>query len=324
MASVCDVRNYIIAPRGGSSYWYWDKQLKGLFIGSFASVTDFYELNTGSIIDVVESGGSVDIVLKGNATIPITYVTLYSTSGDGFNKLLSAKVVGGTLTVKMYSVNAKETTTLVFTMQTATNDSPAIAITPCFNNYQIADNIVINSWCDGFTLNEIITGSGVANLVQTFNSVTCGYSAPIGPFRFSEEKTIEYRACVLSNPVYVCWKNYIGGWEYWMFDKTQIESFDTETLGYFIGDYTTIADTTNPKSERGKTGRSRILLGTNNLGDQQKQGLKGLLLSHKVYILNQDNTINRQIYITPGTFLMRVTDTIEFEITDVDINTPRN
>lgn len=327
MASVCDIRYYIISPRSApGSYWYWDKLTKGLFIGTYSSVPDFYELSNGSIIDIVEQSGIVYVVTKGSGGTPIFYNQLFSTSGDGYNKLLSATYNSspGTLTVKIWSINAKELTTLDFPMQLFTTDSPAIAITPCFNNFTIADNVILNSWCDQFTLNEYVTLSGNAVLAQTFNSAMCGYVAPIAPFRFSEEKEIEYRNCVLRNPMYLTWKNLLGGWDYWMFEKTQIESFDSETLGSFQVDYTKISDLTNPKTERGKTGRSRLLLGANGLNDDQKNALKGLLISNKVYILNQDATVNRQIIVTPGTFLIKISDTIEFEIQEPDINTIRN
>lgn len=330
MASVCSTTQYIIAPTGSpNQYWYWDKVNEVIDTATFSSVSDFYELSPGSIIAVSEKSNQVYVITKapGNG-FPINEITLTSTSGDVYNKLLYAVVVGGTLTVSMWAINAKETTTYTFQMQTMTTDSPAIEITPCFKNFSIQDGIIINSWCDGFTLNEIITGGGSANLLQTPNSVTCGYSAPIVPFRFTEEKEIEYRHCVLLSPVYFVWKNTLGGWDYWLFQVNQTQHIDTVTLGYFQKNYSKISDISNPQSEIGKQATRRMILGADDLTIQQIQGLKGLLISNKIYILNQNGNVNREVIVLPGTFLIQDTSdslhSLEFEIQDVVLNTITN
>lgn len=331
MASVCDSQYFILqlVPGETTQYFVWDKIGKSLVIRTYSSVPDFYRLDDGSIIDVIESGGAVFLVVKADDSIVYSLVPLFSTSGSGYNTLLSASVTGTTLTVVMYSVIAKETTTQTFTMQGLDDDSPANVITPCFNDYLITENTILTSWCDGFILNEVITDYlGNADLVQTANSVTCGYSAPAGPFRVSEEIEVEYKSCILSNPLFMVWKNTLGGWDYWLFQKNQVESTITDSLGVFIKDYTSIADVTNPEEERGKTARGRIVLGAEGLTTQQKNGIKGILLSNAVYILNQDGTVNRKVQLIPGTFITGETQanvhSIEFEINDVVINTIRN
>lgn len=326
MSVICTTRDYIIAPVDGSpgNYWYWDKQLKALLQRAYASIDDFFELDTGSVIDVYESSNQVFVVTKGTGLTPIVITQLFSTSGDGNNKLLTAILSGATLTVTMYAFTAKETTTFTFTMQVLNGDSPPTSFTPCFNDFTIADNIIIVAWCDQYTYNQIITSSGAAVLQQTANSVICGYSVPIAPFRFSEEKEVEYRTCVLSNPVMFVWKNLLGGWDYWLFQKRQTETLETETLGSFNKNYTRISDIKNPSTERGKTGTSKIIYGANDLSISQKTGLKGLLLSNKVYILNQDGSINRDVKVLPGTFLLNNSSSLEFQIEDVEINTIRN
>lgn len=331
MAVICTIRDYIIAQKVGSPgvYWYWDKDLKTLLSRPYASVTDFFELNEGSVIDVIAASGLVAVVTKGSDPIyPINFVQLFSTSGDPYNTLLSATVLDGVLTVVMYSTTAKETTTITFPMQVTDNDSPANDFTPCFNDYEIADDIILTSWCDSFTLNEVKTLDGEAVVIQTANSVTCGYQIPLEPFRISKEIEIEYRDCVLSNPVYFVWKNTLGGWDYWLFQKNQTEHIDVTTLGSFQKNYNVISDINNPETERGKNAVPRIIFGADNLTLQQKIGIQEILLSNKVYILNQDGSVNREVKVLPGSFLVQETEKnlheIEFEILDVEINTIRN
>lgn len=333
MSVVCTTRDYILSAVDGSPsiYWYWDKQLKQVLQRSYGSITDFYELSTGSVIDVVESAGKVYVVTKGDSITPVVYNLLTSTSGDENNKLLSATYAsspGGTLSVSTYAMVAKETTNFALAMQLFTTDSPAVAITPCFNDFIIADNIIITAWCDGFILNEIITTSGVANLVQTANSITCGYSAPIDPFRFSEEIEIEYQSCVLINPVAIVWKNAIGGWDYWVFQKNQTQHIDTASLGSFTKEYSKISDVNNPITERGKVATTRMILGAESLTTDQVNGIKSLLTTNKAYILNPDGSVNREVSVLPGTFLIMETEAlrhdIELEILDIPINTIQN
>ncbi len=326
MASICTLRDYVLAPAEGlpGIYWVWDKELKFAFQRPYSSIDNFFELETGAIVDVITSEGLIALVTKLNSSDPVSFVQLFSTSGDPYNTLLSAKVVDGILTIIMYATTAKETTTLTFPMQTMDNASPPNEFVPCFNDYEIVDDVIITAWCDAYTLNEIVTEDGTAILRQTVNSVTCGYSAPIEPFRFSEQKKVEYRSCVLSNPVMFVWKNALGGWDYWLFQKTQIETLDTDTLGSFAKNYSKISDIKNPFTERGKSGSPKITFGASDLREQDKVGLKGLLLSNKVYILNQDNSINRDVKVMTGTYLMNRTQTLEFQIEDVEINTIRN
>lgn len=326
MSVICTIRDYILAPVDGfpGTYYYWDKELKALLARVYASIDDFFELDEGSIIDVANFGSGVYLVLKGNSTTIITYQLLTSTSGDPNNTLLTASVTGSTLTVTMYSTTAKETTTFTFDMQVVDDNSPANAFTPCFNDYEIPDNTILTAWCDGYTYNEIVTDGGVAELNQTFNSVICGYSVPLTPFRFSEEKQVEFRSCVLTNPTMFVWKNALGGWDYWLFEKYNIETLETDTLGTFQKNYDRISDITNPTTERGKTAQPKIVYGANDLTQQQKIGLKGLLTSNKVYILNQDGTINRDVRILPGTYLINNSQGLEIQIEDVPLNTIRN
>lgn len=312
------------------TYWVWNKNTKISYAALYSTVTDFKQLPIGSLIDVIEVSNQVFAVLVGtNPTTPtVTLQLLTSTSGDEYNKLLSTVRTGYEVEVKMYALTAKETTTYTLDLAEFTDGSPGETITPCFLNYTIPNNVILASWCDGFTYNEVTSQSGVATLAQTFNSVTCGWQAPVSPYVISEEKKIEYRDCVLSSPVYITWKNLLGGWDYWLFQKNQVKTLATETLGSFQKNYVKISDINNPETERGKSAVDRMVLGAELLTTQQKEGLKGLLLSNKVYIISASGAVVKDVKVIPGSFLINETEgnfhNIEFEIVLSEINTIKN
>lgn len=331
MAQVCDTRYYILSLIEGTTNEYnvWDKVNKNVVLISYSSVTDFYELNPGSIVDVCQVGQFVALVVKGTTNV-IDFIFLQSTSGDYNNTLVSATRSGSTLTVKMWANTVKELTTLTYTFQTQTNDSPPEDITPCFNNYELSDGTVINQWCEGTTLKQIIYTQSPSTVTEesTPNSVTCGYVPPPETnIRVTEIKAIDFETCIPNNPVYFVWKNTLGGWDYWLFGSTQTDNLQTESLGTFANDYNRIGDITNPETEIGKEARNRIVYTALQLTDGQKNGLLELMYSNKVYILDQDGSINRQVKILPGSFQFETKNTLHelsFEILDVPINTIKN
>lgn len=328
MALVCSTQYYILGLVDGETnlYHVWDKINKTTQLITYSSVSDFYELNDGSIIDVVQTGSFVALVIKAD---PTSLIFLPSTSGDYYNTLLSATVTGGILTITMYAMTANETTVLTYAMQTDDGGSPPVSITPCFNDFNLTTGTIIKQWCDGFTLNQVIyytSPEGVQTL-QTENSVLCGYVAPAGPFRITEEKIIEYRNCIYRNPVFFIWKNTLGGWDSYLFDRNQVEDLETTSLGSFASDYTRIGDITNPETEIGKEARGRITYFADNITLQEKIGLKQLLISNKVYIW-AEGEISREVKVLPGSFLIQETKKylhqMSFEIMDVPINTIKN
>jgi len=332
MANVCSTRYFILSLVEGETDLYnvWDKDIKQVVLQTYASVPDFYELSPGSVIDAVQSGQFVFLVVKGTTSI-VDNIFLQSTSGDYYNTLLSATRSGSTLTVVMYASTAREITTRVFEFQTQTNDSPPLDITPCFNDFELTDGSVIKQWCEGTTLKQVIyvqSPQGVEE-VNTINSIACGYvTPPETNIRVTEIKGIDYVSCDFKNPVYLTWKNTLGGWDYWLFESNQTENIQTESIGSFTKDYTRIGDITNPDQEIGKTASKRITLYAVSLTTDQKIGLSQILYSNKIYIVNKDWTINREIKVLPGTFLLRETKNvlheISFEILDAPINTITN
>lgn len=333
MATVCSISEFVIAPYPllTNTWWVWDKTNKDVVLRTYnTGVPDYYNLSAGSVIDVVENAGTVYLISRlYNPNQPVIYFTLFSTSGSDQNKLVSAILVGYTLTVTMFSPATQETTVLQFQMQQYTTTSPATLITPCFNNFSLPPDTILNSFCDGFTLNEYKTNEdGEVELIQTFNSVTCGYSAPIPPFRISEELEIKYENRCFENPVYLVWKNKVGGWDYWLFEQRQISTITTESIGYFGVYYDDISEITNDVTEIGTTTGKITTLFADMLDNYEKIGIESIVDSPKVYVLNQDGTINRAVSVAKGSFVSIDTNdkmhTISIDLIEPNINTLTN
>lgn len=294
-------------------------------------------------------------------------ITLASTSGDLYNELLTASYAAGVLTVKMYARIVKEVTTLTFSMQTgytlpisgmpaASTDgtynyefvgstgSGTFANTPCINNYsnpKTSAGNPIETYCQGYDKYTVYhNGAGGVTEEIEANSTYCGWvnpgdgggggESPPLPLvaRITELKLIKVNNSCFQNPIYLVWRNRLGGWDYWLFEKMQQFFIDTESLGTFKENFDSIADTTNPNWEIGKSARRRIVLGAQGLEPQEKTAILEVLLSPCVYIINSDLTVDRRVNIASGSFQEKKTDNnledIEFEIIDSEIITLRN
>lgn len=334
MAVVCNIREFIISPVSGqpNTYYYWDKVDKVVRTAVYLSIDDFYELDAGSFIDVYQSGSQIIGVFKTsgytNINFQVSKPTLTSPMGETNLTLISAVLEDGFVTITYQALSG--TYTQVVPMQTMTSGSPAVEIEPCFNNFYNTPGTVLNQWCDGFTLNRVIVNNeGGTDLVQTANSPTCGYSPPIlESFRITEEITIDYRDKCFNKPICFVWKNTLGGWDYWVFEAGYVRTLNTESKGIFNKNYTRISDINNPITERGKIAANSMVFGEVDLTEDQKDGLEQILKSNKVYILNQDGSVNREVKVSSGSATPSNSKhykfSFEFEIEDVPINTISN
>ncbi len=311
-----------------------------------------YPRNDGAFVDVTELNNEVKAVYidySSESTGYLRYVTLLSASGSAVNKLLKTSISGNTVTVKMYSVVRKEVTTLTFDWSVNYDsppinypttgyefptdpalDSPSVTLSPCFSGYSRAVLNTVDAWCDGYTYIQYNhDGNGGIDETQTLNAEACGYITPVtGGYPITEKKRIKYvRGCFIS-PVYICWKNTKGGWDSWVFESNQKKSIDTQSLGSYQQNYTFISESTNPRKEIGKTALPKMVLGAENITVSEKVGIQGLLYSNKVYILNSDGSIQKEVRVVEGSFYSydtsANTSSIEFEIEEPEINTLRN
>lgn len=128
--------------------------------------------------------------------------------------------------------------------------------------------------------------------------------------RVSEIKTILVDAECYDNPVYLKWLNPYGGYEYWLFHTRQQYTdgiSDEQIFERYIED---LASATAREETLSKQAIEEINIGAELLTKQQKEGLRYLLRSPKVYmLLDAELNIWQTVRIKGGTF--DINDTFE-------------
>lgn len=328
---------YYIRDNGGGSYDYfqWNKTSKTVVVINRSTIpsSDYFPLENGAIVDAREFAGRVQLVVIDYSAVSnfyLRYVDLSSTNGDTRNRFMFKAFTGGdTLSIRMYAVGLQEVTNLSFPLQT-TYTAPVsgypsngyvftpgtFSCTPCVSSQIYAFTLYT---CDGYTRNKVVGIPGSVTFSSEINSPFCGYAASVvGGHTISEKKTFKIERCIPENPIYIGFLNTLGGWEQFLFGVTQSYELDVTSDGSYSENYVSIADTTNPDKTIKKRAQERMRLGASNLTQNQKDALKDLLYSPKVYILNSDLSINMEVNIIPATYQIKKTDvalsTIEFEI----------
>ena len=139
--------------------------------------------------------------------------------------------------------------------------------------------------------------------------------------RITQIQPVEIAQCIPKNPMYLRWRNTLGGWDYWLFGSTQTITFDitdAQTIDRFVADLEhadTLTDYTS------KTAVKKITLGAEGLTTDQAEGLAELLYSVKVQVLI-NGSVTPPVWLTvlliPGTFPLIETgeafQSITFEI----------
>ncbi|RCH53940.1 hypothetical protein DJ568_15485 [Mucilaginibacter hurinus] len=105
------------------------------------------------------------------------------------------------------------------------------------------------------------------------------------------------------NPVYLCWLNTLGGWDYWLFDSSQkvdIGISDVKTFDKYIEDYERADVLTETVS---KTARTKITLGANSVLISEIEALKGIMYSPKVLLLTGQGPVKwMTVQVDSGSF----------------------
>lgn len=334
----CDIGRYVyrhVVGGGNTAIWQWMKSTKIPNTYSF-SVEAGTTINApeGTIIDVIRDiapvTGQVQTALiiydssvnGGDAPdYPKFYLRkVLITGSNGSNKMVLLKVeaTSSPSLLRVYCFNFVSEEVEVFDF-----DAP-----PCIDDFSFPTSSIIKSKCSGYTRTQFYhDGNGGVTTVNVVNSPQCGYVAPTIESTVSKKQRIEIRqAC--KNPIFIKWKNLLGGWDQWVFERKQTLSTDIVSRGTLRRTVFDIDQITNPVTELGKDSQPKMVLGADDLTSQQKIGLMQLLTSNKVMILNQDMVTFREVRITPGSFLIRETDagsnSIEFEVIEPEINTIGN
>ena len=123
-----------------------------------------------------------------------------------------------------------------------------------------------------------------------------------------QEITVEIDEACYDSPVYLCWLNPLGGFDYWLFHTNQDSHDITESRGSFESYIEDLADVNGRAEELGKRVQEEMDLGANQITIQQADGLRHLLRSPKVYryMGTVDSVPQWQVVrVKTGSFLIR-------------------
>jgi len=198
----------------------------------------------------------------------------------------------------------------------------------CFKDISRPIDQIIKTSCSGYTQKVFRhDGEGGINIETTANSVACGYVAPLSPFVFTKDTLVRVKQ-VCKNPLMLKWKNRLGGWDSWVFEKRQIKSTSTQSIGTYTTPFFDIEDTLNPNNEIGKIASSNVQLGADDLTADDKIAISEIILSNKVYAYNKESNTFYPVIIKTGSFLITdngdLSHSIELEYTLPPINTITN
>ncbi len=273
---------------------YWDTDLHALDIVDATSnptCTPTVQLAAGTVVDLYNVGTTLTEVLSdGNAG-----VTQNTIPGRIFLKQTAGAGSADSVRV-FYETNTKDLIT-----ETFANTEPSWAFSK-----PILD--LIETYCLGTTQREVYhDGEGGLNFVDTPLSSSCGANPPLENTVLTETKVIELRACTFENPVYLCWKNTLGGWDFWLFHTHQRVQLKTKSLGDALVPLNDPQYATTERRSLGKTAEREIRIGAEGLTRDQIDGLAELLHSPKVLRhLGGDDW--EEVQVQDGSFTLYETD----------------
>jgi hypothetical protein len=293
--------------------------------GSFIAGSTL-QSSQNTVIDVYQKGPSTVAIVTYNNTFNsgnnTTYPRLYlnetivaGTSGDTNNVLLYRKCNSSasppTLEFGVYSLITKEVTIFFLPLPYDLNGN-SICIP-----FALDTSTIIQQQCIGTTLRRVYyNGTNGVNIVDTPNSTICGYVAPVPDVVVTEVKRVRIiRNCDI-NPIFLVWKNSLGGWDQWLFHHNQTQNKATEDLGEFVQPIYDLESAEGTFESLGKNITDSMILGASNLTKNQKDVISEILESPKVYMVQKDKS-KQVVNIKPGTFSFETKDrlhTVEFEI----------
>jgi hypothetical protein len=117
---------------------------------------------------------------------------------------------------------------------------------------------------------------------NNYTTETTGGTAPV--FRITEKKRVLINRECRKNPIYLMWKNILGGWDFWLFDKVNETNFTAKQTGT----YTVNVDNIDRQTYREKiisANQSKKYLLGDTVKAEQVEALAQIELSPQVYML---------------------------------------
>lgn len=322
----------------GSNQWenyYWNTETKvatkTTFFSSNPSLTPFsYPRHT--IIDVYqETEDKVAVIsyndLNNPSEIPLTsYPRLYL----GRSYLFAA--VGAIKLVKircLYPPPPSYPVTQVTVFRRPQNDVLVQNLhgpSPFCQAFELPEDTLLYQTCIGTTRKKWIYKGGAVVEEEFPNSVECGYVPPVDEINVTEVKRIKVDHSCYQNPVYLVWKNTLGGWDQWLFYKTQTNILNTEDIGEYQKPVWDIENANTLTDSLGKNAAKTLILGADNLTDNQKEAIREIMYSPKVYKVYKDGS-KQVVRVKSGSWSSETKSlrhSIEFEIILPEIFTIKN
>lgn len=332
------------------------------YTGSFDFYEDFrYDTETKAVSTIIQSipGGAafaysdntiVDVYQKTTTSVAVVTYSSLHTSGSPSYYLNTTIITGAvllfaitneddspvTLEFATYSRIQKQVT--LYTYNVAAPPAAGVTINGndgyLVEDWELLQTDLIHTYCTGFTLNQVYydghdDSSPPGNIIrieQTSNSGACGYVAPVPDVVITEVKRIKIDHACYDNPVYLVWRNTLGGWDQWLFQKTQTKNLITEGLGSFEEPEYVLETSEGSSNSLGLNAGESLILGANNLTTNQYNAIRELLFSPKIYQVETDSS-RKKVEVRPGSFSRETKDgfhTIEFEISQPNINTVKS
>lgn len=281
--------------------------------GSGITTKEEYIVDNNTILDAVPNGSNTIIYY---AIVSGSTITL-GTSVYGRRILLSAKITEGspvdTFDIKMWNTNTKQE-----------EDLSIPTVLPCFPDYifniDVGDT-PLSTQCIGYTQRKWtwIPSEEEISITDVLNSTSCGYTPPVENTQTTEELRIKVCEASCINPVFLVWKNTLGGWDSWLFSFSQEIDLTTTSDGRIEVPYFDLSSLESHTRDLGKNQTTLMTIGAMNLTRDQKNGIEKILVSPIVYQLNQDGSIMRYVKVIPGKFVSepdtnQSTFSIEFTI----------
>jgi len=128
---------------------------------------------------------------------------------------------------------------------------------------------------------------------------------------------------VCENPIYLTWKNTLGGWDYWLFQYKQIYSDNVSDTGDFNAYHDDLSDQNTVSDWIKKNNIESILVGDDQLRTSEAKAIREIAYSPKVYLFvgwvgSPQVPEWKTVKINPGTYQVYRSDknmqSVEFEL----------
>lgn len=133
------------------------------------------------------------------------------------------------------------------------------------------------------------------NFALTPGYVSPGYTldvnpVPVSPFQVTETVTLRNNTDCHPYPVYLCWRNSLGGWDYWLFDKRHEVSYTAAQAAAF-DIYVPDLEAANMRSKITQANQVKALTLGDLVDEITLTGLAEIERSPQVYMLWDDTQL---------------------------------